>query len=394
MEFDEIADLLDSGVTIGRVGNKTSFVMIDIDNTTINISTVIDTYKDNNDIAVSYSSSNNALKYHIMVNLHKDIDRNEYGNIVKEEFQKIHDKLCIGRGNYMEIDKASYNFYQCFFGPSVETETEIILESSTRLYKWTKKDEEILTYIEDYNRKILPTLNSAMYCKRNNLTTVKETEGRFDVYLPCMSKFGKKIPEGSRYEWSLVKGWEILRRILYLNHYFHENWNNTDFIDTLKWAINTNVFNISEFQNSPEYRSIIQYFDNKWDIWYSRPFTEFNKQIELKLKSPGRQYKSRQHNSRATDEIVLEHRFCANDVVFEDKDELKAICEDKCVDYYDTIRRIENMGYKVVFRTESRRKTCIDKYIVYGETVKIPRSEVTRTIKNYCSRHKLKIERI
>lgn len=398
MEFDEIADLLDQGVSIGRVGCKTSFVMIDIDHTTINIATVIDAYKGNPDISVSYSSSNNACKYHILVNIHREVTVDEYGAAVSEEFQKIHDKLCTSRGNFMEIDQASYKFYQCFFGPSVDNVTEIVLEGSTRLFCWTKKNEDIRAYIDDYERKLLPTMNSAMYCKRNGLLTVKETEGRYDVYMPAMSKFGKKIPSGSRYNWSLRIGWQILVRVLYLNYYFKENWNGVDFIDTFKWAVRSNVYNSDEFTKSSDYKSLLLYFDNKWDIWHSRPFSQAVQEIDCKLKSPGRQYKARRYNSVAIDEIVMEHRFCANgggpEIVFEDKEELKAICKDRLLDYYDTLKRIKEMGYEVRFRTESRRKNCIDRYVVYGNVVRIPRSEVTKTMKDYCSRHGLQIERI
>ncbi|MGF2565542.1 hypothetical protein ACQUWZ_27200, partial [Ralstonia pseudosolanacearum] len=82
MTFDEVADLLDAGCIIGRVGNTTDFVAIDVDKTSVNINMVIERYKDNHDIAVSYSASNNPLKYHILVNLHRTITRDEYKNVV------------------------------------------------------------------------------------------------------------------------------------------------------------------------------------------------------------------------------------------------------------------------------------------------------------------------
>ena len=87
--FDEIADLLDSGCSIGRVGNTTKFLAIDIDETTINISTVCEHFKDNSDYRISYSSSNNPLKYHILVNTHRTIHKDNYKEEVQKEFEKI-----------------------------------------------------------------------------------------------------------------------------------------------------------------------------------------------------------------------------------------------------------------------------------------------------------------
>ena len=76
--FEEIAELLDAGCTIARVGNTTEFIAIDVDKTSININTVYEHYKDNPDYAISYSASNNPLKWHMLINLTRTISREEY----------------------------------------------------------------------------------------------------------------------------------------------------------------------------------------------------------------------------------------------------------------------------------------------------------------------------
>ena len=364
MTFDEVADLLDAGCTIGRVGTVTDFVAIDIDNTSININTVIEHYRDNNDIAISYSASNNPLKYHILVNLHKTITREEYKEAVNTEFDKIKSELC-NQCDYMELDKNADNFYQSFFGNSVDNESEYILDNSRRLFKWTKKDEDPKFFIEDKTVMRHPSLNSADYCKKNGLLTVKE-EKRYDIILPSMTHNKLKlIAEGHRYNWSKIIGAKLMMRVFYLNHSFNEGWSKWDYLNTFEWIIRSNVVKSVEFCNSDDYKGLVRFFDNKWDILFDKPYERLCEVLEPYFDSSKRQYKSRQYNPTICTEIINTHLHDDNDVVFEDKSELVSICKEYTLDYYRTLKYIKSLGYNVIFVVEPERV----KYNVAGMTL-------------------------
>lgn len=361
MTFDEVADLLDAGCSFGRVGNNTDFVAIDIDKTTVNINQVYEHYKDNNDYRVSYSASNNPLKYHILVNLHRTITRDEYKDVVNTEFEKIKSECC-KRCDFMELDRNADNFYQCFFGNSVDVEMDYVIDNSKRLWCWCKKDEEPKFFIEK-EIKSHPSMNSADYCKKNGLLTIKEDK-RFDVYLPSMTNGKlKKISEGHRYNWVKMTGAKVLMRILYLNHQFNEGWTKWDFLDTLEWVVRTNIYNPNEFCNSDDYKGLVRFFDNKWDILLGKSFEEVCSVLEPYFDSSKRQYKSRQYNPTVMTHLIQEHQIDQNTVLFTDKEELQDICKKLLIDYYKFINYAKSINYQIVFEVESDKRT---KYNVEG----------------------------
>lgn len=395
MTFDEIADLLDSGCIIGRVGNTTDFVAIDVDNTSVDINKVIERYKDNHDIAVSYGSSNDHLKYHILVDLHRTITRDEYKNVVAEEFEKLKSELCT-RCDYMELDKNADNFYQCFFGSSVDNEVEYILDNSRRLFKWTNKDNEPMFFIEEKTTIKHPSLNSADYCKKNGLLTVKE-EKRYDILLPYMTHGKLKlISEGYRYNWTKMTGSKLMMRIFYLNHKFNEDWSKWDYLNTFEWIVRTNVVMPNEFCNSEDYKGLVRFFDNKWDILFDKAYESICEVLEPYFDVTKRQYKSRQYFPSVCTKIIYNHLHDDNNVVFEDRDELITICKEYTLDYYRTVKYIKSLGYNVVFAIEPKRTKgkCLEGYEVIDNIVTIPRNEVTNAIRRYCSVNKIKIQRI
>lgn len=353
MTFEEICNLMENGNTIGRVGTKTSFVMIDVDCTSINISKVFDTYKDDKDVFVCYSASNNPLKYHILVNLNKIIDINEYKECLENEFNKIREKLCYERFDYMVLDENASNFYQCFFGQSIEHEYENILEDSKKLYCWTKKDNDPKFMIEkEYHPR--PSLNSADYCKKNGLLTVKE-EKRFDVILPSMTNGKLKlIAEGHRYNWCRMTGTKILMRIFHLNHQFNEGWTKWDFLETTEWAFRTNIVKPNTMEE--ELKSLILWLDNKWDILVNKSYDEQCAILEPYFNSSKKQYKSRTYNLTVMTDLVQEHIFDDTHILFTDKDELKDICKDLMIDYYKFIKYAKSIKYDVVFECETRKR--------------------------------------
>lgn len=394
MTFDEAANLLDCGCTIGRVGTSTDFIALDYDETTVNIQTVIDKTKDNPDYRVSFSASNNPLKYHVLVNLHRVININNYKDVLEEEHRKLHDLVC-GRCDVLQLDKNAANFYQCFFGESQETKSDLVLNDSRRLWCWVKKDTVPKYYIEKES-KLRPSMNSADFCKKHNCLTVVESK-RFDVILPSMTGGKmKKIKEGHRYRWCMIFGSKILMRILYLNHEFGEGWTKWDFLDTFDWAVKTSVIKPEEFCESQDFKGVRRFFDNKWDILMDKSFEDQCSVLEPYFKSSKRQYKSRQLLSAVCSMLINEHLIDERTVMFTDKEELRKLCEDNFVNYYRVLNYIKGLNYNVVFTAVKQRVKgkCLEGYTVVNGSVEIPKNMVTAAIKNYCSRNGIKIIRI
>lgn len=353
MTFDEICDLHDAGNIIARVGDKTDFVIIDIDETTVNIKQVLDYYKDNEKYHVSYSSSNNPLKYHIFVKLDEEVTVDEYKKKLADEYFKLRNDVC-GRCDMMNLDGNASNFYQCFYGPSVENEYENVLEGSIRLYKWCKKDETPMIYNENKTVKKRPSMNSADYCKKNGLLTVKEDK-RFDVILPSMTNGRMKlIAEGHRYTWCRMTGTKILMRIFHLNHQFNEGWTKWDFLDTAEWAFRTNVVKPNTMED--DIKSLILWLDNKWDILVSKTYEEQCETLEPYFDCSKKQYKSRAYNASVMDDLIYEHTFDSKTVLFTDKDECKEICKTLLIDYYKFIKYAEYKGKEVAFECVNEHK--------------------------------------
>ena len=239
-------------------------------------------------------------------------------------------------------------------------------------------------------------MNSADYCKKNGLLTVKE-EKRYDIYLPSMTNGRvKKVAEGYRYNWTKIIGAKLMMRIFYLNHKFNEGWSKWDYLNTLEWIVRTNVIKPDGFCNSDDYKGLSRFFDNKWDILFDKPYDSICEVLEPYFDIKKRQYKSRQYNHTVYSMLIKNHLTDSNNVVFEDKSELIAICEEYSIDYYRTVNYIKSLGYNVVFVIEPTRTKgkCLEGYEIIDNTVTIPRTEVTNAIKKYCSSHSIKIIRV
>lgn len=398
--FDDVCDILDSGSTFGRVGTTTDFVAIDIDDTTVNINQVYEFFKNNHDYHISYSSSMNPLKYHILVNLHRTITISEYQEVLVKEFEKIKSAIC-GRCDIFNLDTHADNFYQCFFGQSVEVSSDYILDDSKHLFNWVKKDSEPRYYIAQVSEKLHPSLNSSDYCKKHNLLTIKENK-RFDIYLPSMTNGKlKKIAQGHRYNWCKMIGAKLLMRIFYLNHDFAENWNKFDYLDTFEWVVRTNVFNPDEFCNSDDYKGLVRFFDNKYDILIDKSFETICQILEPYFDCSKRQYKSRQYNPTVMSSIINSHLYNDNTVVFTDKEELQTLCKELFINYYKFINYCKTLGYNVEFevvsksehKVHSNKGKCLENYTIIDNTVSIPRDQITSAIRKFCSKNKIKIIR-
>lgn len=399
--FDEVCYLHDSGCIIARIGNTTDFLIIDIDNTSVNINEVYDKFKDNNDIHIAYSVSNNPLRYHILVNLHRTITVGEYKSAVIEEFAKIKSIVC-HNCNFMEMDSKSSDFYHCFFGTSVDSRIDVILPDSVRLYNWTKKGNEPNVYLTDKVAKKYPSLNSADYCCKHGILTIKE-DTRYDIYLPSMTNGRlKKIKEGYRYNWTLLMGAKLLMRIFYLNHILHEEWNKLDYLNTLEMIVRINVVRSDEFCNSSDFKSLMRFFDNKFSIVCRLPYEEIKKELEPYFISNGkfvcsqRQYKSKKYIPTVMSQIVQEHLMDNTTVVFTDKEELQAICKEYMINYYRFVKFVKELNYSLVFEcvNSHNKGSCLNNYEVVNNTVNIPRDKVTNAIRSYCARNKITIVRV
>ena len=349
-DAETVHEMLDAGLTVGRVGNTTDFLLIDIDETTVNIHRVIEKL-DNSRYFVSFSSSNNPLKYHVVVKLDRTITREEYNDAILEEFENIK-TVCCGRCDIMNLDKNAKSFYQCFYGCSVDNEEEIIYKDSRRLCRWVKKDEKPLFYVEKEHVDF-PSLNSADYCKKHNLLTVKE-ERRFDIILPSMTHGNMKlVPQGRRFNWIRMTGSKLLMRIFYLNEKLGEHWTKFDFLRTAEVIFRKNVFMTADFE--AELKSVLLWLDNKWDILVTKTFDEKYQILGPYFEEKKRQYKSRSYNKTVMTQMILDHRYNQNTVVFTDKAELRDICKENMIDYYRFVNYCRSVGYVVEFEVVVRK---------------------------------------
>lgn len=388
-DAETVHEMLDNGLSIGRIGTDTDFLLIDIDNSTVNISQVMEKL-DNDKYMVSFSASNNPLKYHIVVKLDKTISIAEYEDVLNIEFEKIRETCC-GRCDIMELDTNAKSFYQCFFGCSVDNEQEIVYENSKRLYSWTKKSEQPNFYIEKEHAEY-PSLNSADYCKKHNLLTIKE-EKRFDIILPMMTKGRMKlIPQGNRFNWIRMTGTKLLMRIFYLNEKLGENWSKFDFIRTAEMIFRKNVFMTADFE--PELKSVLLWLDNKWDILVTKSFEEKYEILGPYFDEKKRQYKSRKYNGTVMTNIISEHLFDENTVTFTDKSELQEICKKNLINYYKFMNYCKDLNLNVEFEVVENKINWLKDYDIIDNTLTIERHKVTGNIRKYCSVHGIKIIRV
>lgn len=385
-DFHTVGDLLEAGSTFGRIGNKTDFIAIDIDNTTVNISKVVETFKNDDNYRISYSSSNNPLKYHILVNLNKEIDISEYNDNVEREFKKIKDLVCT-RFDIFELDKNASNFYQCFYGQSVDSDINFNIDNSKRLYCWCKKGSQPKFYIES-GLKLRPSLNSADYCNKHNLLTVEEPK-RFDIILPSMTNGRmKQIAEGHRFQWCRMTGTKLLMRIFHLNHVFNEGWTKWDFLECAEWAFRDNVVNVKNFES--DINTLLLWLDNKWDILANKTYEEQCEILEPYFNCSKRQYKARNYNATIMSQMILEHQIDDNTILFTDKEELQNLCKENLVDYYKFINFAKSVRFNVEFEciTGLRKKydcsgMTIDEFNDYCKDNKINKVTKSRLKKKY-----------
>lgn len=406
LDFEEIVEAQDTGLTIARVDPFTNFLVIDIDESTVNIVQLQDLYKNDENVKITYSSSLNPLKYHIFVKLANPVSDVNYKKAVEEKFKEIHDNVIntIGRCNIFVLDDNADTYYQCFFGVPQNSSYDLILKNSTRLFCWTKKSGKPLTYIQNKPVKKHMSMNSADYCRIHNLLTVRETK-RYDIILPSMTNGKMKpIAEGFRYNWSKMIGAKILLRAFYLNEEFKENWTKKDFMETYKWAVYENVINPNEFLKTPDFASLCLFFDNKWSIIENWPFSKKCEELEAYFQFPKRQYKSREYNTATMNKILNDHFYDYKTCLFVDRNEIEEICKQNLINYYSFINYIESLEINVKFEVygEKTRKKKLNIsldnwnsiYSHKNNTYFIPKSNITQSIRNFASRHCVKIKEI
>lgn len=351
LTFDNIVNIHDAGCTFGRVGCETDFVVIDIDNTTVDIDRVYDVLKNNQKYHVSYSASNNRNKYHILVDLGYTVNVDQYAETVVKEFEAVKTVVC-GRGDIMVLDKNASNFYQCFFGNSVNDEVNYIeTDNDRQIADWCHKGQEPL--FKEQRTWRIPSLNSSDWCHKNNQGAVEEPN-RYDIIVPQMTKGRMKlISVGHRYNWSKVLAAKLLMRILYLNTVFGEDWNRDDYMNTWKMLVAKNTY--GNFTKEDNFKSLELWVESQYNIAMGNDF-ETNQRIygSYFTNTQAHTYVSRQWKYETALEIIND-RLNDGVVCFESTEELNNIAKANhmSTQYIDSI--IQKLGYS---RKCMKRKNC------------------------------------
>lgn len=362
--FDDLCTLHDAGTIIGRVGRKTDFLMIDVDQSSVTIDKVRDTFRDDPDIHVGYSASMNPNKYHILVDIHKTIDRDEYQAAVHAKFEEIKKRVC-DRTDIMVLDEDADNFYQAFFGESVETDIDFILPDSRRLFNWTKKDREPRFYIEAEKREFF-SLNSADYCKKHGLMTVVENK-RYDIITPSMTRGRlKKIAVGHRYKWCRMIGGKLMMRLFYLNHDFGEAWTSSDLVYTAEWLFRNNVIMTPDFEKDLD--ELKSWLVKSFEVLAHLPYEEQQKLYDGYFDGSKRQYKSRGFTLSQMSTLLQNRLYDENTVLFTDKEEMKRSCEEMMIDQRTFKEYVDSLHMTIAYECEIKRtRRC--KHNVEGMTL-------------------------
>lgn len=341
LNFDQVVNIHDAGCTFGRIGAETDFVVIDIDNTTVDIDKVYETLKNNSKYHVSYSASNNRNKYHIFVDLGYTVNVEEYPEVVNREFMAVKTVVC-GRMDVMELDKNAANFYQCFFGNSVTQETTYIESVNDRqIVDWCHKGQEPL--FKEQKTWRIPSLNTSDWCHKNNQGAIEEPN-RYDIIVPSMTKGRmKKIAVGHRFNWAKLLACQLLMRIHYLNNVFGEEWTREDYMNTWKMLVATNTY--GDFTKEQNFKALELWVESQFNISLGNDY-ETNQRIydSYFTNTKAHTYVSRQWKYETALEII-NARLQDNIVYFESTTELNEIAKANhmSTQYIDAI--IKKLGY-------------------------------------------------
>lgn len=300
LTYEEILDIHDNGCIFGRIGNKTDFLVIDIDTTTVDImkaKNVLESEK----YHVEYSCSNNNLKYHIFVKLDKEITNSEYADELKKEFEIVKNMVATNSDVFI-LDNNAANFYQCFFGPSVNNSYRWIEnENDHPLVTWTKKDEEPQFKVEKHWN--IPSLNAADWCRKNNQGYILEMK-RYDIITPMMRR-GKLIKIGHRWNWSKLIGTQLLMRMMYLIKVLDEEWTREDYLNTFDMLVRQNT--AGEFHKDPDYKALRLWMESQWNIALLQSFEDNQKIYDSYFNCSKKPYVSREFKREAMHKMVLDH---------------------------------------------------------------------------------------
>ena len=105
----------------------------------------------------------------------------------------------------------------------------------------------------------------------------------------------------------------------------------------------------------PELKSVLLWLDNKWDILVTKSFEEKYQILGPYFEEKKRQYKARSYNQTVMTQMILDHQYNQNTVVFTDKVELQNICKENMVDYYKFINYCKSVDFTVEFEVVIRK---------------------------------------
>lgn len=408
VDFDDIIEMQDTGLTIARIDNKTSFLIIDIDVSTITYSKINEFYKDNPNITALIGTSNNPNKFHIYVKLDYWVNEDNYSQVVQKWFNKIHNEVC-SNADIMNLDMASVDYRHCFFGCCQIDSYNYVIPNSTRLLTWKKKEHNAPIIYKDRAKVKHISLTSHEFCMQNNIGTVKE-EKRFDVNLPC--QWGRNryyISEGNRWSWCRMIIPKLLMRYFYLNEKFKENWTIEDLQNTFEWVVNKNVIKPAEFIKSSDYKSLCLWLDEKYSRLKQLTYNEIEAELSSYFDVKTRQYKNRRYLLDTCKDIVQKYGKNINGenvVLFTDKEELLDLLESLSITerYFKDYISKTNGHYTLQFEvipTRSDKGTIrkSNKHQEYLNTLKRDVNGVylidlehmnNNAFRMYCSRNKIK----
>lgn len=257
--WDELKELITHGCTIARVGTRSTYIALDIDDSDITHAEMLkwwNNYNDKDNVIVTASASGKEYKHHVYFNV-PEYDVNE----IKEITLKCFKILAIAfAGKKILLDKRAWSYWQCMYNTGIGDHT-FVLKGSIQLNDWTKKFTEPVPYIEheeelfedetDYDTEYEEYINSD---KNYNAIIPNKAEW----YMNLLDKYGLSkayysvlpfellsktyVRKGNRHS-SMLKAVDCVIKNYFVNYFFGYDYTIEDIQYTIKHHIETNFEN-------------------------------------------------------------------------------------------------------------------------------------------------------
>lgn len=393
--FEEICSLLTRGSTIRRLGDETTFVCLDVDDSSVPYTTVRSALEAYSNIRVVLSASGNPLKYHIL----QDIPLTPAGDPLVRSINGLKRLVLRTLGDVLDFDAACDKFDQPIFGQPSPTRGKFRLKDSSRISRMlARKDMPEPSDLNEYflpdNDVYLP-YNSAQMASEMGVYFVHENGYRFDVLLPCITRGRmQKIKVGCRFFWCQNTINRLLLRTFHLRTNCGYDINKAMYERWVEATIFNNVQDSVSFLQSPDYRSLQRYASRRYDEFNGCSFEYQVKCLSSyfsKEETPAKPYRSRKYIydliSTILDDLENDGRIDAQHRIHvPNKQYLRNTFSLYDISPITAIRIIRKKGYSLT----TERRSCIDGLnVVDGVlTLSEPPSD---TISRYCRRHGITI---